>query len=753
MLQEVLLSLSGYSSPLLQQACKADYSPDHDRLIAAFSLPERALLAQLGHISELHIKLKQHADKIASKHSSIVCRAVAASVASTHLKQFRKKALEVERLILSQDAEYVAGYAIVPLSRVVSEFAPWRRRLEWLWDVACFVLPTAPKDATTCTGAAIIDHLRHESHTGYEDLQAMANSLIEVAEMVWLRQLCSWVLYGKLPSFGAEDFFVQQSRSKDQGPTMPDAFVAVVELTPSFVSPEALQCVLFVGKSIHQIKSQGGRQSPKIVSSDPATNLLPAHLEHLTALKSPVSSAAFSAAISAVRLSISQNGLAQLLPLAQVKTLLKVLHDFMLLGRGEFVVALITAADESLSVRHRQRPSQPVRKAGRLDSLKVKNGETAAVLKQTWEELDLSLNDEDEGEEVVDLARQLLRLAAQEQDPSRTTMLARMLSSTLLPSPTSLQLRITADSPLNLFLSLEIQQTYTAINDYLLSLRRADMRLAALWKLTSLRRTHPFPRGLPKQLAQRRRRNEARALTMHKHWATASKTLFVISELGGYLQGEVIQHHWDAFQDWMGTKEKRSCSTTGSRPGTSSSAGLHVSQTSYRENLTAQKASRSDPSHLALAHQVMLTALVTDLLLTNDSFVMALRDLLPMIDHLIALFSRLVLTQQGIDLQEDDGVVDALANYAKDEEDVLAEMDRSRTTIEEQLVRVVDALRAVEESGDPGLVSTSRRLENTSIADDGAAFVPWHGRTLDRLIMKLEFLAGTPGRDQPDVDD
>ena len=752
MLQEVLLSLSGFSSPLLQQACKTDYSPDHDKLIAAFSPPERALLAQLGHISELHIRLKQHADKIASKHSSIICRAVASSITSTPLKQFRGKALEVERLILSQDAEYVGGYAIVPLSRVVSEFAPWRRRLEWLWDVACFMLPTTSKDATNCTGAAIIDHLRHQSYTGYEDLQAMANGLIEIAEMVWLRQLCSWVLYGKLPSFGAEDFFVRQS-SKDQGPYMSDTFVAVVELTPGFITAQALQSVLFVGKSIRQINSQVGRRSQTAVNSDPATNLLPSHLEHLTALKSPVSSAAFSASISAIRLSISQNALAQLLPSAQVETLLKVLHDFMLLGRGEFVVSLVSAADESLSVRHRQRPSQPVRKAGRLDSINVKDGEIAAVLKQTWEELDLSLIDEDEGEEVIDMAKELLRLAVQEQTPIMAKVPARVLLSTLLPTPTSLLLHITADSSLNLFLSLEDQQTYTVINDYLVSLRRADMHLAALWKLTSLRRTHPCPRGSPKQLAQRRRRNDTRTLSMHKYWATASKALFVVSELGGYLQGEVIQHHWEQFQDWMGTKEKRPSSAIGSRPGTSSSAGLQISQSSYNESLAAQQTSRSDPSTLAQAHQAMLAALVTDLLLANESFVTALRDLLPMIDHLVALFLRLVPIQQGIDLQEDEGVVDALANYAKDEKDVLAEMDRSRKTVEEQLIRVVDTLRAVEEYVDPGLVSTSRRLENTSIGDDRTAFVPWHGRTLDRLIMKLEFLAGTPGRDQTDVDD
>lgn len=64
-----------------------------------------------------------------------------------------------------------------------------------------------------CTGAVVIDRLGRELKTGYSDVEEVARSLVEVAQMAWLRQVSSWVLYGKLPSFGKEDFGVREVES------------------------------------------------------------------------------------------------------------------------------------------------------------------------------------------------------------------------------------------------------------------------------------------------------------------------------------------------------------------------------------------------------------------------------------------------------------------------------------------------------------------------------------------------------------
>ena len=134
--------------------------------------------------------------------------------------------LEVEDSILRKDAGLVGAYNIVPLTGVVGEFEPWRRRMEWLWEVVQFMLKVErPKDATpssgppsaaTCTGAKLINWLRLGLQTGYADVEQTTRSLVHAAELAWLKQVSAWVLYGQLPSFGSSDFFVQRSEESEE---------------------------------------------------------------------------------------------------------------------------------------------------------------------------------------------------------------------------------------------------------------------------------------------------------------------------------------------------------------------------------------------------------------------------------------------------------------------------------------------------------------------------------------------------------
>src|SRR5206468_463143 len=117
---------------------------------------------------------------------------------------------------------------------------------------------------------------------------------------------------------------------------------------------------------------------------------------------------------SAIRLSVSQNSLSQLLPLPQVLEVLDVLHDFLLLGRGEFAVSLINHADERLRGRHRiTDPKQPVKKAGRLNDITLKDGEVAEVLKQTFAELSTLQSEEGPSDTTLDAGQELLRLSVE----------------------------------------------------------------------------------------------------------------------------------------------------------------------------------------------------------------------------------------------------------------------------------------------------------------------------------------------------
>lgn len=199
MLHEILLSLSGHPSPLL--------TADHSSPTSILSPPEKALLASIAHLSDLHCKLLAHTASIASTHPSSICQAVVTAIRSVHLAAFQRKVLEVEDGILRKDAGSVGAYNIVPLTALVGQFSEWTRRMEWFLRVVEFMVKG--KDGRRSSGAAVIDWLCDALQTGYVDIEEAALSLVRVTETAWLKQVSGWVLYGRLPGFGREDFFVQ----------------------------------------------------------------------------------------------------------------------------------------------------------------------------------------------------------------------------------------------------------------------------------------------------------------------------------------------------------------------------------------------------------------------------------------------------------------------------------------------------------------------------------------------------------------
>lgn len=209
MLHEILLSLSGHPSPLLRT------DAPEPNVLAAISPPERQLLASTAHLSNVHVKLISYTAQIADSHPSTICRAIAIAIDSIHLAAFQRKVLEVEESILRDDPELVGAYNIVPLTAVVGEFKEWTRRMEWLWEMVQFML-VKNKQGDVCHGAQLMDRLRKELQSGYQDVVATAMSLVTVAETAWLKQVSAWILYGRLPSFGSEDFFVQRAEKSDE---------------------------------------------------------------------------------------------------------------------------------------------------------------------------------------------------------------------------------------------------------------------------------------------------------------------------------------------------------------------------------------------------------------------------------------------------------------------------------------------------------------------------------------------------------
>lgn len=707
------------------------------------------MLDTLAHLRDLHVKIKRTTTTLSTKHESMVCRAVSSSITDIHLGRFMDKIMQVESLILQKDAAYVGAYEIVPLSTVVAEFAPWTRRLEWLWSIAQQLDPGPRK--SVC-GANVLDILENETHTGYSDIEDMAVELLIVAQKTWMRAASLWILYGKLPSSGANDFCIKPNPSPTSAM---DEFMIDPSLTPKLVNPGASHAFISAGSAMSQLRSrarsiafaQGGFH-------DISMSLLRDHLALLESLRYPLNPSLFESVLSAINSSTSKNALSQILPRPLVMQLLHVAMRYMLLGQGEFAVSLIGHADDRVNDRQRaQTATRPVRKMGKLDGLAVKEAELNGILSKTMAEIAAVQAYDDLEDEILHLAKKLIHLkaAGDHDDPH--------LIAKLLPMPTLLQLTIPANSPLHMFLSSDDAKLYATINAYLLSIHRADLHLSSLWTLSSQRRCYPSPLGPPRSSTQsgrfrleaRRLRDAQRHTRTRGHWTCASKILFLVNELEAYLQGEVIQSSWTCFHEWLQGKDKSySSSAKSSRPGTASSG----EPSDFVQVLGgADKGVPTDPRAMAEAHRKYLHALNAAIFLTNKEFVAILKELLNQTDHLIALFSRLQTVWDGLDLQEDEGVVDAFSDYANDENEVLSEMDRTRHDVEGLLSSVVDKIRNIEKDKRTG-VGVSSEIEESlnSINLNGTrAFVPWQARTVDRLVMKLDGLAGRQDEDRQDL--
>ncbi|KAF2083812.1 hypothetical protein K490DRAFT_50654 [Saccharata proteae CBS 121410] len=744
MLHEILLSLSGHPSSLFDAQPTAELNKSSLPLL---SPPEAQLLSSVGRLAGLHRSIRTHAGLIASSHGSTICRAVGTAITSTHLARFQQKILEVEARILRQDASIVGAYNIVPLAAIVSEFDDWLRRMEWLSDLCDFMLPQdsgKSKDAKrkTCTGAGIIDKLRQEAQTGWPEIGEGARELSKVAETAWLRQLSSWVLYGRLPSHGGEDFFVHHI---DDGEF--HDFISDSKLLPKFVSSQTASSILFIGRSLDQIRSRHSSLSETGSARTSELELLPTHLRFLSDIEVPITSAALSEAVSAIRLSLSRNLLQQLLPLPKILQILSLLQEFFLLGRGEFAVTLIEEADERVRSRHR-RPAQS--KAGQwAQSLLIKEAEVTAVLTRTWTSLSALVDNEEDIDEGLDLARSLVHLSLTKPSPARPPTPGRakegldnlpklsnvVFNDLLFPVPTSLGFEISP--PLDLFLTSSDMEVYAAINAYLLSVRRAHLRLADMWRQSNIRRDHPAPLGPPQSnsrggqqmLKERRVRARARAVKMRKVWASCSAAVFLLSESAAYFEGEVVQESWKHFQQWVVGGPKRP-----SQPASDA-----ATSTAHLPLNTSIPRTFLDPELLSRAHRSFLAHLTHALLLTDAPYTHSLRTLLTHIDSLVALISRLQTIQRNIDLENDEGVVDAMQDYGAEEKEVERELDRARKRVDSGMKGVVRRLRELDGERVGGGVVGGGEGEGEWV--DGEAFVPGRGGSggIDRLLMKLDF--------------
>ncbi|KAH6659739.1 Spc97/Spc98 family protein [Truncatella angustata] len=751
MLHEILFSLSGHPSPLLRN----EYSDASARSL--LSAPERELLRTAGHLSELHCNLIQHTTQISASHSSIICRSVSTAISSAHLAAFQRKILDVEDGILRKDAGLVGAYNIVPLTAVIGEFSDWTRRLEWLWDLVKY-MSKQREGGTLCTGADLMNKLRDELQTGYADIMDTALALIQVAETAWLKQMSAWVLYGRLPNFGVEDFFVRKNEEDELG------YDVDYKLVPSCVTSSCVSSMLFIGTSLNRVRAMNVGQ-PTLGG----LGHLSSQLHELSKLSFPLNSSSLSRAVTAIRSNLSRTILQKLLPLGRVVEMLQVLRQFMLVGRGEFAMALTQQADERNRGRWRRADNLAYQKRDSLGTIVVKEGEASAVLARTWVALGSMRGEHAEEDEELELARDLLQLSFPISQVAvqntQGNMVATPFRNLLLSSPVELTVRIPA--PLDLFLSMDDAQIYTCINSYLLSIRRAHLRLMDLWKVTRLRRHHRAPPRAPFSMTKAgtertetlRTRWADRSLRLRSTWTTSSAVIFFLAEVEAFLQIEIVEELWTDFHSWLSREHSLS------RPTSSKQLGVRNTNTqnhpnfsdidvSARENYatvkpagphdihTPPKVAHHDPQTLSVAHRSYLRCLTQRLLLTQPTFTECMYNLLIHTDHLVALIHRLDGVWSSMDLEIDEGVVDAFSNLEAEEADVKSKLRELEIRVKKSVEEVIEVLRAL--SIDPRFLTemeegSTLNNEESQSEEDGGQYIPKRTGGVDRLLMKLDF--------------
>lgn len=732
MLHELLLALSGHPSPLFDKSLAPNGSPaEHSADLPFLSPPESSLLASIGTLSELHRKLHRHLETISAQHASTVCRAVANSIRQVHLARFQRRILEIESKILTKDTGLVGAYEIVPLASVVEKFDDWHRPMAWYWDLSCFMMPPGRHSAdTNCSGAAIIDRLRSEMRTGFNDIEDVAVELSRIAETAWLKQLSAWVLHGNLPSSGKQDFLF---RINDSSEGEDGTFGINLALKPGFVSNATASSMLFIGKCLNQVHRYRQRSTSVLTTPITDAKLASTHLSYLSSLCLPIQAGQLNRTISAIRSSLSQNVLQHLLPMDLILRALSCLRQYFLLHDGEFALVVINEAESKVEARWQSKgrllkkdPLQALR------GLTINDAELNHTLSQVWNSLS-NANDADE-DEVMEFARKHVSLSASRRSPggrlpSDTTYVAAPQASPvsyddlLLLGSTSLRMDI--PPPLDLILSPHEVDAYSAISSYLLSVRRAQLRLGNLWRQSSARRHHPAP-AEPRfsstesgrsRIAEARVRTNQRAIAMRKVWATCSATLFLLSETAAYFEGEVIKPSWEHFDKWVIEPQT-------SHGGTDDSGSLSDLESSAA-------GPQRDPETIRSGHRAFVAALTYALLLTDLPYTRELRSLLGNIDQLIAFFVRLLDVQQKADLEHD---ADGLGAATEDDERKTAlELDRARKKVDSDLKSVIGRLRQLDRER----IGAARYLDPAILERGG--FVPWKAAGVDRLLMKLEF--------------
>ncbi|KAF8140564.1 Spc98 family-domain-containing protein [Boletus edulis] len=580
MIAEVLLVLAGHSSSL--------FTPDHDLHPAFRPLlhpGEEQCLQVLGQIALRYRKIKKACATLSRSRSRYVC-ALCATLNQILKDDYESLVVDTEAKILQRDPELVGHGFFVPLAAVRATFAEWDAPLAALES-----LMTQLESEDQWLPGSLIDMLLARSRTGVHRISQIMSSLAVAVQRTWRGQLAAFLVHGSLSPVD---------------PLASDNYELLEGSMPSCVSHQSRESVTYVGRAIATVKKK------KWESQIPREQAL----QHASLLDTvlPEDQYRFDLIISQIRTNVSEWLWLNVLTRKDVEESVVSLANYFLLRNGEFSLALIR------DIEHLK-----------ISRLTTRSGGTSMIKEQ---DLNLALLRASLGT-TAQHDPSLLHLKFQMPSgpirPLLPSLSDKVLSSSTATNPgeitsfddlllgTTLVLTYNVTWPLDLFLHPSDLQVYSALFNYLSSLRKTHTRIH-----TARRRwTGLGDGGTTEDL-------EARKQLLRCGWGVVRDMGWFLDSLSGYIMVDVVDVEFRRFRELLNKPQRARSESVGK--ASPRGGGIDTGTNADRTYL--------DFTTLRNLHTTYLERLVTGCLLSHPTLTAIIRPIFEVCERFVAQVER-----------------------------------------------------------------------------------------------------------------
>ncbi|CCG81171.1 Putative uncharacterized protein [Taphrina deformans PYCC 5710] len=435
-------------------------SSRNDIVSNAVDVPD-ALVAPLLEIAHVNQRVRKISFEVA-RSDSVMVRVVACEV-TRYASKFLERLSNVHQMVLKRDPGVVVEgeISLIRLRTLLNSSALILRHLQNV----VLELRAIDERQPLSMPASLINNLHLDALTGYEDLKPLSNDLRKAADRMYIQQIKTWCLYGRLYSQFLGDFFVRIDTNGE--------LVYRADDCPAMISPETSRRIFELGRILYKIYADRPTDKLHIGNNDN----LSMHESSFTSLSLPLEANQLDAVVEEVGRTISRTILSSILPRSRVRSFVLFLKDFFLLGNGEFTLRLIQATQVDFrSMRQRH-----------LGTLK--DDTVHAVLAKTLSSLTVEdtqrgdAEDSDEPDHAVADWR-ALRMTLDDENNDQRSSFAHFLYGV------PVQLKFQLKWPLDILVTPDDLEQYGHVFNYLISLRRAQERLHSLWRGRRASGTH-----------------------------------------------------------------------------------------------------------------------------------------------------------------------------------------------------------------------------------------------------------------------